>query len=129
MQSLIVNYSRQMLAWQFPEVAQTRSNSSSEDLDPPLWHWLSDRHDRQANWQSHYDKKYESSIARELSLEIDPNLRLHAHWMCDIAHEEHRLESELNCLLEAEEFAPYIRIFNKYLGQGFLRIKARLLTC
>ncbi|MEH2371511.1 IS110 family transposase [Nostoc sp.] len=42
-QSPIINYARQLLAWQFPEVAHTKSASSKAGFLPPLWPWLAKR--------------------------------------------------------------------------------------
>lgn len=125
-QSPIINYSRQLLAWQFPEQALAKSKSSRPGLPAPLWAWLSNDPEISKAGKTLYDNKYKNSVAIECALEIDPILRLHAHWLCDIERYEHELEAELVELLKADEFKPYNQIFDKF-GFG-LRIRSRLLS-
>ncbi|NET71775.1 MAG: IS110 family transposase [Sphaerospermopsis sp. SIO1G2] len=125
-QSPIINYSRQLLAWQFPEQALTKSRSKRPGLPAPLWAWLSGNQKISKKGKTVYDKKYNDSIAVEYGLEIDPILRLHAHWLCDIENFEQRLDSSLEELISADEFKPYNQVFDKF-GFG-LRIRSRLLS-
>ncbi|MEM9543568.1 MAG: transposase [Cyanobacteria bacterium P01_E01_bin.42] len=121
----IVAHLKQCLSWQFPEVQQLRSQSSK--YAPPLYGWLANREDlcSRRGW-TRIVKKHERSIARELDLEISPLTRLQAQWMIDIDEQEKQIECELRALLDAEEFAPYNQIFDRF-GFG-LRIRSRLLS-
>ncbi|MEA5515522.1 transposase [Nodularia sp. UHCC 0506] len=125
-QSPIINYSRQLLAWQFPEQALSKSKSSRPGLPPPLWAWLSNDIEISKSGKTLYDGKYKTSIVQEYGLEIDPILRLHAEWICDIERYEHQLEADLEKMLTADDFKPYMKIFDKF-GFG-LRIRSRLLS-
>lgn len=95
-QSPIINYTRQSLAWQFPEKALSKTESTKSGNVPPLWGWLAQR-ESQVHPPSYKSitKNYQKSIAVQLGLEIDPIVRLHADWLCDIDIEEQRLEDEL----------------------------------
>ncbi|MDZ8263489.1 hypothetical protein [Nostoc sp. ChiQUE01b] len=42
-QSPIINYIRQVLAWQFPEKAHSKTESTKVGNVPPLWGWLAQR--------------------------------------------------------------------------------------
>jgi hypothetical protein len=125
-QSPIINYSRQLLAWQFPEVALSRSISSRPGLLPPLWAWLANDSEISKSGKTLYDNKYKESVAPEYGLEVDPIVQLHSRWICDIERYEYGLETDLIQLLAAEEFKPYMKIFDKF-GFG-LRIRSRLLS-
>lgn len=121
-QSPIINYARQMLAWQFPEVAHLKS-TSAENL-PPLWGWLALRESEVAptSW-TRLQNQYSRSIAKFYGLAIDPLLRLHADWLCDIALTEQRLEAEIAKLLADDCFKVYNSIFDAF-GFG-LRVRCR----
>jgi hypothetical protein len=125
-QSPIINYSRQLLAWQFPEVALVKSKSTRDGLLPPLWAWLANDPEISKRGKTLYDSKYKDSIAQEYGLEIDPILQLHSRWICDIEKYEQQLESELTEMLNMDEFKSYIKVFDKF-GFG-LRIRSRLLS-
>ncbi|MEH2069153.1 MAG: hypothetical protein V7K47_13500 [Nostoc sp.] len=125
-QSPIVNYARQLLAWQFPEVAHVRSKNTKLGNVPPLWGWLAQRQlevSPQA-WKS-MEKRHQSSVATSYGITIDPILQQHADWLCDIALEEQRIENAIQKLLADECFTTYNRIFDSF-GFG-LRVRARLL--
>ncbi|MEH2422500.1 MAG: transposase [Nostoc sp.] len=126
-QSPIINYTRQMLAWQFPEKAHSKTKSTKPGNVPPLWGWLAQRESQvhPPNYKS-ITKKYQESIAVQLALEIDPLVRLHAHWLCDIHIEEQRLEGQLKALLNDPQFQIYNQIFDQF--NFGLRIRARLLS-
>ncbi|BAY34195.1 hypothetical protein NIES2107_61000 [Nostoc carneum NIES-2107] len=126
-QSPIINYARQLLAWQFPEVAHTKSQSTKLGNLPPLWGWLAGRQFEVSaqSWKA-MENKYIASAAKHYGLTIDPILRQHADWLCDIELTEQRLESELQELLALECFKTYNQIFSNF-GFG-LRVKARLLS-
>ncbi|MDZ8052957.1 MAG: transposase [Aulosira sp. ZfuVER01] len=126
-QSPIVNYARQVLAWQFPEVAHVKSKSTKLGNVPPLWGWLAERQFEVSSqaWKA-LTAKYESSAANHYGITIDPILRLHGDWLCDIELCEQRIEAEIKTLLDDECFKQYNQIFDKF-GFG-LRVRARLLT-
>ncbi|MCC5640491.1 transposase [Nostoc sp. CHAB 5844] len=126
-QSPIINYNRQVLAWQFPEKAHSDSRSTKPGNVPPLWGWLAER-EPEVYPQSYKSltKQYQESVAVEFGFTIDPITRLHADWLCDIDLEEQRLESELKLLINNEQFNAYNQIFDQF-GFG-LRIRARLLS-
>ncbi len=125
-QSPIVNYARQLLAWQFPEVAHTRSQSTKSGFLPPLWGWLALSGEISPAGKTRMDNRYKKSIAREYGIEIDPMLRLHAEWMCDISLYEQHLQTRIAQILTESAFAPYMSVFDKF-GFG-LRVRSRLLT-
>lgn len=125
-QSPIVNYARQLLAWQFPEMAHTRSVSNKLGLVPPLWGWLAKRLEISPAGKTRIENRYKISIARDYGIEVDPILELHADWMCDISLYEQQLEARIREILTQPAFAPYIKVFDKF-GFG-LRVRSRLLT-
>ena len=124
-QSPIINYSRQLLSWQFPEVAHRNSKATKYGNIPPLWGWLANRQITPAQ-QTILDKKFGKSIAKQYHLNPDFNLRQHASWLCDISLFEQDIEVEISQIMEESYFRPYIQVFDEF-GFG-LRIKARLLT-
>ncbi|MHC5821357.1 MAG: IS110 family transposase [Nostoc sp.] len=126
-QSPIINYTRQMLAWQFPEKAHSKTESTKPGNVPPLWGWLAQR-ELEVHPPSYKSltKKYQKSIAVLLGLEIDPIVRLHADWLCDIDIEEQRLEAKLKPKVLDEQFQIYNQIFDQF--NFGLRIRARLLS-
>jgi hypothetical protein len=124
-QSPIVNYARQLLAWQFPEVAHSKSASNAGFL-PPLWAWLAKRCEISPAGKTRIENRYKISIAKDYGIEIDPILELHAEWMCDISLYEQRLEVKITEMLSESEFKPYMSVFDKF-GFG-LRVRSRLLT-
>ncbi|OCQ96062.1 transposase [Nostoc sp. MBR 210] len=125
-QSPIVNYARQLLAWQFPEVAHSKSESSKSGLVPPLWGWLAENPEISPAGKTRMNNLYKKSIAKDYEIEVDPILRLHADWMCDISLYEQRLETRILEILTESAFAPYMKVFDKF-GFG-LRVRSRLLT-
>ncbi|MDZ8239710.1 MAG: transposase [Nostoc sp. ChiQUE01a] len=125
-QSPIVNYARQLLAWQFPEVAHTRSASTKAGFLPPLWAWLAKKLEISPAGKTRIENRYKISIAKDYGIEIDPILELHAEWMCDISLYEQRLEAIITQMLDLPVFKPYMDVFDKF-GFG-LRVRSRLLT-
>lgn len=125
--SPIVNYCRQLLAVQFPEVANVNSRSTKLGNVPPLWGWLAGRSTEvsRSRWTA-LVSRYESSVAIAYNIPIDSILRSHADWLCDIELVEQRIEGEITTLITHECFAVYNRIFD-YFGFG-LRVRARLLS-
>ncbi|WGV24764.1 transposase [Halotia branconii] len=126
-QNPIINYARQLLAWQFPEVAHVKSRSTKVGNVPPLWGWLAERQlevSPQA-WKM-MNNKYELSAAKHYGITIDTILRTHADWLCDIALEEQRIETVIQQLLAEDCFKIYNQIFSQF-GFG-LRVRARLLS-
>ncbi len=125
-QSPIVNYARQLLAWQFPEVAHTKSASTKPGFLPPLWGWLAKRLEISPAAKTRIENQYKISIVKDYGIEIDPILELHAEWMCDISLFEQRLESRISEMLSEKAFKPYMSVFDEF-GFG-LRVRSRLLT-
>jgi hypothetical protein len=125
-QSPIVNYARQLLAWQFPEVAHTKSASNKLGTVPPLWGWLAGRSEICPAGKTRMDNRYKTSIAQDYGIKIDPILELHADWMCDISLYEQRIEAKIAQMLSESAFKPYMSVFDKF-GFG-LRVRSRLLT-
>ena len=68
-QSPIINYSRQLLSWQFPEVANRKSNTQKRGSVPPLWGWLAKRIIYPVQ-QTVLNNKFENSIAKQYGIEI-----------------------------------------------------------
>lgn len=101
-QSPIINYTRQLLGWQFPEKAHSQTESTKLGNVPPLWGWLA-RRELEVHPRSYksINKRYQQSAAVQFGLDIDPIVRLHASWLCDIDIEEQRLEIKLKSLLLA----------------------------
>jgi hypothetical protein len=126
-QSPIINYTRQMLAWQWPEKAHSKTEAKITGNVPPLWGWLADRQS-QVNPREYrsLSRQYEKSIALQYGLEIDPITKLHADWLCDIALFEQKLEQQLEALVNHEQFSKYNQVFDLF-GFG-LRVRARLLS-
>lgn len=126
-QSPIINYARQMLAWQFPEVALAKSTTTLSGFVPPLWGWLALRESEVSptSWKR-LQNQYSKSIAQAYGLVIDPVLRLHADWLCDIVLTEQRIEKDIAWLLTDEGFKIYNSIFDLF-GFG-LRVRSRLLS-
>ena len=124
-QSPIINYSRQLLSWQFPEVAHRKSTATKSGGVPPLWGWLAERTIVRSQ-QTILDKKFDESVAEQYGLSPDFNLRQHASWLCDISLFEQEIEAKISQILNETCFKQYIQVFNKF-GFG-MRIKARLLT-
>jgi len=124
-QSPIVNYARQLLSWQFPEVAHSQS-SASHNYVPPLWGWLANHPQISLSGNTRMSNRYKQSIAPKYGLEISPITKLHAQWMCDIHIFEQRLESQIAEILCQQDFKHYMDLFDKF-GFG-LRVRSRLLT-
>ena len=118
-QNPIVNYARQALSWQFPEMAQSKAAG--------LFPWLADMPAECTKrcW-GFVDRAYRESVSPELGIEISHYLRLHAKWMVDIQNMESTIEAQVEEILLAEEFAPYNEVFD-LLGFG-IRTRARLLS-
>jgi len=126
-QNPIINYARQLLSWQFPEVAHQKSVSTKKGTVPPLWGWLGERSSEVSPaGLTRLNNRYKESIATTYKIEIDPILRLHADWLCDISVQEERIEASIEKLISSEEFSGYNQIFDKF-GFG-LRVRARLLS-
>ncbi|MEH2140853.1 IS110 family transposase [Nostoc sp.] len=126
-QSPIINYTRQLLAWQFPEKAHSQTESTKLGNVPPLWGWLAQRklEVHPPSYKS-ISRQYQQSAAVQFGFEIDPIVQLHASWLCDIDIEEQRLEIKLKSLVNDELFKIYNLIFDQF--NFGLRIRARLLS-
>ncbi|MBH8564713.1 transposase [Nostoc sp. CENA67] len=126
-QSPIINYTRQALAWQFPEKAHSKTETTKLGNVPPLWGWLAQREleVHPATYKS-LTKAYQQSVAVQFGFSIDPFVRLHADWLCDIALEEQRLEVELKALVNDHQFFKYNQVFDNF--KFGLRVRARLLS-
>ncbi|MEH1833263.1 MAG: hypothetical protein V7L29_14600 [Nostoc sp.] len=121
-----MNYARQLLAWQFPEMAHTKSKSSNPGLLPPLWAWLAKRLEISRAGKTRIENRYKISIAQDYGIEFDPILELHAGWMCNISLFEQHSEARIAQMLSCSEFSTYMRVFDNF-GFG-LRVRSRLLT-
>ncbi|RCJ23193.1 hypothetical protein A6S26_01155 [Nostoc sp. ATCC 43529] len=115
------------LAWQFPEKAHSKTESTKVGNVPPLWGWLAQRQtELHPPTYKSITKIYQQSIALQLRLEIDPIVRLHADWLCDIDPEEQRLEALLKPLVNDDQFKIYNQVFDQF--NFGLRIRAQLLS-
>lgn len=125
-QSPVINYLRQALAWQFPEAAHVKS-CPSKSYASPLYGWLADKPEAisKAGW-TRTNNRYQKSIAPTLGIEISDYVRLHGKWMVDIQTMEREIDGRLKELVWRDEFQAYNHIFDKF-GFG-LRIRARLLS-
>ena len=125
-QNPLINYFRQRLAWEFPEVAHRNGHSQTEYV-PPLFGWVAqDTTNTSHQGWVRMEKEYEKSIAPKFSIAITPFTRLHARWLVDVHMWEQLAENELTDLLSSPEFQMYQHIFD---GFGFgLRTRARLLS-
>jgi hypothetical protein len=124
-QSPIINYARQMLAWQLREVAHLKSTTTLSGFVPPLWGWLAGLESEVSptSWKR-LQNQYSKSIAIAYNLRIDPLLQLHADWLCDIKKTEQELEAEISELLTDDCFKVYNSIFDAF-GFG-LRVREAL---
>ena len=126
-QSPIINYTRQVLAWQFSEKAHSQTETTKLGNVPPLWGWLAQR-ELEVHPQSYKSltRLYQQSVAVQFGFDIDLFVRLHADWLCDIALEEQRLEALLKALVNDAQFQMYNQVFDNF--KFGLRIRARLLS-
>lgn len=124
-QSPAINYLRQRLSWEFPEVALVKS--VSRNYSPALWAWLAGRPDicSKKGW-THQEKAWAGSIARELGTEISDITRHHANLLCDLDLQERRIEDEMDAIMGDPSFDAYNRLFDEFeMGR---RIRSALLT-
>lgn len=105
-QSPIINRIRQDLAWQFPEVAHTKSQRSpGSDLPPLLWGWLAGERT---------SKRYDNLYSQTAGLGIDDKVRCHAQRLCNLQKEELAIERDLHQLLSDAKFQAYREVFHKF---------------
>lgn len=110
-QSPIVNRLRQDLAWQFPEIALTktkRSQSKKEDADisPPLWGWIAGEKP-----SGKYDRIYQKTIG----IGLTESSRLDAGRLCDLEREMAVIEKEMAYLYRIDErFKPYAKVLDAF---------------
>ena len=116
-QSPIINRLRQDLAWQFPEVALTRSLRGSKGLPPLLWAWIAQIRD---------SKRYDSLYSQSIGLGLEQSTRERAAIICSLQNQEFQIETKLRSLLREERFNPYFQVFNQF-GFGF-RLSAILIA-
>lgn len=109
---------RQDLAWQFPEVAHTRSRRQNESQKIPIfWAWLAGERK---------SKKYDELYQNTIGLGITRTVKVHAERLCHLQREEIAIERELRQMLNNPKFEPYIKVFKKFgFGQ---RVTAILLS-
>ena len=118
-QSPVINHVRQCLSWQFPECAKSYGTGFFPFLgDAPEY-----ATPRAVNV---YKGKYQKSVAHKFNLELDEMTKAQAKWLCEIHGFELDVEREIEEILKAPEFIPYIKILDKFYFP--LRTKARLLT-
>jgi transposase len=115
-QSPIVNRLRQDLAWQFPEVALSKSQPGKLGVSP-LWLWLAGE-----SKSVRYDALYKDSIG----LGVGDEVRFHAQRLCSLQREERLIEQELQQLLSDVRFANCREAFAKF-GFG-LRLQAMIIS-
>lgn len=116
-QNPIVNRIRQDLAWQFPEVAHTKSKRGIKGNVPLLWGWFCNQRT---------SKKYDRLYLDSVGLGITDTVRLHAERLCSISNEEFAIECEISKLLKNSKFLPYRKAFQSF-GFG-LRLEAIILS-
>ncbi|NJN13163.1 MAG: IS110 family transposase [Richelia sp. RM2_1_2] len=116
-QSPIINRLRQDLAWQFPEVALVKSPRSRRGELPLLWGWLSNIRE---------SKKYDGLYLDSVGLGLTDTVKLHAERLCHLQQEEYQIEDEISALLQASNFIPYRKAFERF-GFG-MRTQALLLS-
>jgi hypothetical protein len=103
--SPIINRLRQDLAWQFPEVMDTRSPKMN-DTDPPLlWGWMAGIRESKK-----YDLLYEKTIGQGLK----ENSRFLAKQLCDFEEQIWKTEKQIAQILADERFTKYIKAFKKF---------------
>lgn len=113
-QSPIINRIRQDLAWQFPEVAHTRSQRLDAGEVPLLWGWLANERK-----SKRYDLIYQNTVG----LGISDTVRYHAARLCNLQREESAIEHELHELLTDVRFEPYLEVFHRFgFGQRLIAI-------
>ena len=125
-QNPMVNYLRQRLAWEFPEVAH-RNIKSSTEYCPPLLGWLTEnREDTSPTGWTRIQNEYEKSIAPKHGIDISLFTCAYAGCLNTFKHLEGIVEKKVSQLLDFPEFEEYQEIFD---GFGFgLRTRARLLS-
>ena len=118
-QSPIINHIRQCLSWQFPECAKGRGAG--------LFPFLGDAPEFATSRSVKvYRTKYSKSVAHQFNLELDEMTKMQSKWLCEIHGFELEIEREIEEILKAPEFVPYLKILDKFYFP--LRTKARLLT-
>ncbi len=108
-QSPIINRIRQDLAWQFPEVAMSKSKV--------LFEWLAGEIE---------SKRHELLLSTSCGLGIEESVKLHANRLTDLWKEERSIEAELCGLMSAARFDKYHEVFTRW-GFG-ARTKAIILS-
>lgn len=116
-QNPIINRLRQDLAWQFPEVAMTKSKRGRNGEVPLLYGWLCTQRK-----SKRYDRLYLDSVG----LGITDTVRLHAERICSLQKEEYAIEQQLELMLSENKFKPYRVVFQRF-GFG-LRLEAIILS-
>jgi hypothetical protein len=96
-QNPIINRVRQDLAWQFPEVAMSKSKI--------LFEWLAEDVE---------SKKFDLLFSTSCGLGIEENVRLHAKRLTSIWKEERSIEAELCGLMTAARFDKYREVFARW---------------
>lgn len=116
-QNPIVNRIRQDLAWQFPEVALTKSPRGRKGEVPLLWGWLAGERE---------SKKYDRLYLDSVGIGLTDTVRLHAQRICNLQMEEYQIETELFKYLSDSKFNSYRKVFKRF-GFG-PRIQALILS-
>lgn len=115
-QSPIINRIRQDLAWQFPEVALTRSQRRGEK-PALLWAFLAGEED---------STRYKNKLLDSVGLGLTNSVVFHAKRLCSIQREEGLIEKELKTVICGDEFAPYLDVFDRF--QFGFRLNCLLLS-
>lgn len=103
-QSPIINRIRQDLAWQFPEVAHSKSQRRG-DKPALLWAFLAGEET---------SKRYENKLLDSIGLGVTESVTAHAQRLCSIQREEAFVELNLKRLVQNKEFAPYLKVFDEF---------------
>lgn len=102
----IINRIRQELSHDFPEVAERDVERHWGTANPPgLWRFLAGEYE---------SNKWCKELERSIGIGIGQFTRQQAVLLCQIERNEFELEAAIDIELSKPEFAPYLRVFEKY---------------
>jgi hypothetical protein len=99
--SPMINYLRQRLTWQLPELAKRSANPADDGLVPWLA-WLAGLKHKAA-----YDRLLSSTCGQGLTADV----RADARRLCELHQEIEQKVLEIERLLGCDELAPYVEVF------------------